>query len=323
MPTASSIDAAVAAAGETSSTLLRIRRPPLRSLQRATANSVHSNSSPASSSPSPKYYRREWPPKKTDSSPRLRPTSEGTTSRSVDHRSGSSSRSRPNKCTAAPFACLSAVFGKRQPNRSINQLAQHQRRHQLFPEVSQLFQVSSCTVSSRNNPISDGALCLISECDFCPQTSTSSATPLPRVPARSTAPPVVPPVPPAVTSQQHTGNQRQRLRRSRTAAKKAAAAKKANDGVTAALNTANLAAFFLTAPMPSTPSLIHSPDHPSSTSNLAPTQTLPPGFQYPGDVSTPTADLITANFLFNGVLSHAKFMTIDIKDFYVNTDHYD
>jgi hypothetical protein len=41
---------------------------------------------------------------------------------------------------------------------------------------------------------------------------------------------------------------------------------------------------------------------------------------YPGDVSTPTADLVTAKLLFNSVIStaDAKFMTIDIKDFYLN-----
>ena len=41
---------------------------------------------------------------------------------------------------------------------------------------------------------------------------------------------------------------------------------------------------------------------------------------YPGDVSTKTADLTTAKILFNHVLSTpgAKFMGIDIKDFYLN-----
>jgi hypothetical protein len=116
----------------------------------------------------------------------------------------------------------------------------HQRRHQLCPQGSPLFQVGSCTVSSRPNLSSEGALCPTSEGDFCPQTSTSCATPLPRLPARSTAPPVVSPVPPAVTYQQRTGNQRERLHRTKTAAKKAAA----NYGVAAALNTANLAAIF-------------------------------------------------------------------------------
>jgi hypothetical protein len=43
--------------------------------------------------------------------------------------------------------------------------------------------------------------------------------------------------------------------------------------------------------------------------------------QYPGDVSTPTADPTTAKLLFNSVLStpDAKFMTTDIKDYYLNT----
>jgi hypothetical protein len=42
---------------------------------------------------------------------------------------------------------------------------------------------------------------------------------------------------------------------------------------------------------------------------------------YIGDVSTKTADLATAKILFNSVLStpNAKFMTIDIKNFYLNT----
>lgn len=42
---------------------------------------------------------------------------------------------------------------------------------------------------------------------------------------------------------------------------------------------------------------------------------------YPDDVSTPTADLTTAKILFNSVVSTpgAKFMTVDIKDFYLNT----
>jgi hypothetical protein len=42
---------------------------------------------------------------------------------------------------------------------------------------------------------------------------------------------------------------------------------------------------------------------------------------YIGDVSTKTADLTTAKILFNSVLSTpgAKFMTIDIKNFYLNT----
>jgi hypothetical protein len=42
---------------------------------------------------------------------------------------------------------------------------------------------------------------------------------------------------------------------------------------------------------------------------------------YPGDVSTKTADLTTVKLLLNSVLStpNAKFMTMDIKDFYLNT----
>ena len=42
---------------------------------------------------------------------------------------------------------------------------------------------------------------------------------------------------------------------------------------------------------------------------------------YPGDCGTPTADLLTVKILFNSVIStpHAKFMTIDIKDFYLMT----
>jgi hypothetical protein len=42
---------------------------------------------------------------------------------------------------------------------------------------------------------------------------------------------------------------------------------------------------------------------------------------YPGDCSTKTAGLATAKILFNSVLSemHAMFMTLDIKDFYLNT----
>ena len=43
---------------------------------------------------------------------------------------------------------------------------------------------------------------------------------------------------------------------------------------------------------------------------------------YPGDVSTKTSDLVTAKILFNSVIStpNAKFMGIDIKDFYLNND---
>ena len=42
---------------------------------------------------------------------------------------------------------------------------------------------------------------------------------------------------------------------------------------------------------------------------------------FPGDCGTPTADLITVKILLNSVISTktAKFMTIDIKDFYLNT----
>jgi hypothetical protein len=42
---------------------------------------------------------------------------------------------------------------------------------------------------------------------------------------------------------------------------------------------------------------------------------------YPGDISTKTAGLITAKVLFNSVIStpNAKFMGIDLKNFYLNT----
>jgi hypothetical protein len=42
---------------------------------------------------------------------------------------------------------------------------------------------------------------------------------------------------------------------------------------------------------------------------------------YPGDCGTPTADLLTVKLLFNSVIStpQAKFMCIDIKDFYLCT----
>eukprot|EP00804_Cyclotella_cryptica_P021022 CCRYP_019788-RA/>CCRYP_019788-RA protein AED:0.27 eAED:0.27 QI:0/0/0/1/1/1/2/0/512 len=42
---------------------------------------------------------------------------------------------------------------------------------------------------------------------------------------------------------------------------------------------------------------------------------------YPGDCGTPTANMITVKILLNSVIStlNAKFMTIDIKDFYLNT----
>jgi hypothetical protein len=42
---------------------------------------------------------------------------------------------------------------------------------------------------------------------------------------------------------------------------------------------------------------------------------------YPGDCGTPTADLLTVKLLFNSVIStpNAKFMTLDLKDFYLMT----
>ena len=42
---------------------------------------------------------------------------------------------------------------------------------------------------------------------------------------------------------------------------------------------------------------------------------------YPGDCGTPTADMLTVKLLLNSIIStqHAKFMTIDIKDFYLMT----
>ena len=42
---------------------------------------------------------------------------------------------------------------------------------------------------------------------------------------------------------------------------------------------------------------------------------------FPGDCGTPTADMITVKILLNSVIStaNAKFMTIDNKDFYLNT----
>jgi hypothetical protein len=42
---------------------------------------------------------------------------------------------------------------------------------------------------------------------------------------------------------------------------------------------------------------------------------------YPGDVSTPTADMTTAKILFNSVIStpDVRFMCTDVKDFYLNT----
>ena len=42
---------------------------------------------------------------------------------------------------------------------------------------------------------------------------------------------------------------------------------------------------------------------------------------YPGEVATPTADMLVAKILLNSVIStrKAKFMTMDISDFYLNT----
>ena len=42
---------------------------------------------------------------------------------------------------------------------------------------------------------------------------------------------------------------------------------------------------------------------------------------YPGDCGTSTADLLTVKLMFNSIIStpNAKFMTIDIKDFYLMT----
>ena len=42
---------------------------------------------------------------------------------------------------------------------------------------------------------------------------------------------------------------------------------------------------------------------------------------YLGDCGTPTVDLLTVELLLNSVISppNAKFITIDIKDFYLNT----
>ena len=42
---------------------------------------------------------------------------------------------------------------------------------------------------------------------------------------------------------------------------------------------------------------------------------------YPGDCGTPTVDLLTVKLLLNSIISTlgANFMTIDIKDFYLNT----
>ncbi len=42
---------------------------------------------------------------------------------------------------------------------------------------------------------------------------------------------------------------------------------------------------------------------------------------YPGNAGTPTAPLITVKLLINSIIltTGAKFMTMDIKDFYLNT----
>jgi hypothetical protein len=42
---------------------------------------------------------------------------------------------------------------------------------------------------------------------------------------------------------------------------------------------------------------------------------------YPGNAGTPTTDLLTIKLLVNSTISSAgaKFMTMDIKDFYLNT----
>ena len=42
---------------------------------------------------------------------------------------------------------------------------------------------------------------------------------------------------------------------------------------------------------------------------------------YLGDAGTPTADLLTVKLLLNSIIStpNAKFMAMDIKDFYLNT----
>jgi hypothetical protein len=48
---------------------------------------------------------------------------------------------------------------------------------------------------------------------------------------------------------------------------------------------------------------------------------------YPDDCGTPTANLLTVKLMFNSVIStsNGKFMTINIKDFYIMTtmDHYE
>jgi hypothetical protein len=44
-------------------------------------------------------------------------------------------------------------------------------------------------------------------------------------------------------------------------------------------------------------------------------------FNYPGAVSTPTAEMLVAKILFNSVIStkNAKFMRIDFANFYLNS----
>jgi hypothetical protein len=48
---------------------------------------------------------------------------------------------------------------------------------------------------------------------------------------------------------------------------------------------------------------------------------------YPDDCGTPTADLLTVKLMFNSIIStpNAKFMMINIKDYYLMTpmDHYE
>ena len=45
------------------------------------------------------------------------------------------------------------------------------------------------------------------------------------------------------------------------------------------------------------------------------------GFNYTGDCGTPTVEFTTVKLLLNSIVStlNAKFMTIDINDFYLNT----
>jgi hypothetical protein len=49
--------------------------------------------------------------------------------------------------------------------------------------------------------------------------------------------------------------------------------------------------------------------------------TMGGNINYPGDCGTPTADLLTVKILLNSIIStpNAKFMSIDIKDFYLKT----